>query len=616
MMIINYKRILLSVGPAAGGITLMTIWTLFKGGNMFLRGSPIFFWGLILFFILCNVLIVALVKTYRNDEAYVSILEKHENNHYISSLQRILSAIFPFFFLLLVVGIYLYKPFYLIFDSPEYTAPDYKTSKFNWLLSNLIITIFSLLLIILISAFIQKDKFKLCTTEKGEKIFVITIVVLHFILIFINKLALFTDNVTFDNVSVRMGANGIMTTGSIPEGTQNYLQTFSNNRGIILLLGVLGRIANIFSIPHRLLWILVDSIFITLAVLFVYLTIRLFCSQKIRLIVLSLTAAFLVFSPCITPLSNTGADWYTCYTDTASMPFTTISAYFFVRFFISIDKGYKNHLLVFCGSLSASIGSLFKPTAFITVIAFVLILLLTKKEPRIRKTLMHMGLVIMGICIILIPFNRIYDRYDTIKSTTPPVSTIHYLIMGMLNTGQNINENGTLVFNDQPSLDPFKDRGRWNYAESGFSKSQVLKARIQTMNIALLGFYYLKDVNNLSFTYDYSSANFSMNSANDSYYKTPFLDRWRAELLKIQIPVRAVIWNLMFWQIALWAFIVIKKRISYLSFECFLSTAMLGIFAYLTFFESGDRYPMQFWPIFLIISSLGFMRLKVLKGKT
>jgi len=549
-----------------------------------------------------------------NEKLKVSVDINFDNDSVTSvfyKIRQFIGIIFPFLFLFLLFGIYIYKPLYLIFDSPEYTAPSVTTDKITWLQINFIITILSVCLMFIVHI-IHKDKITIVIIEKTEKIIVNGIIFLFFIFIFINKLSLFSDIASYDNAFIRAGAYGLMNNGVIPENVQNYLSYSSNNRGIVLLLGLLGKFANNLMIPYRLLWIFIDSIFITLAVLFVYLTVKLFCNRQISFITLIITAVFLVFSACTTPLANTGGDWYTCYTDSSSMPFTTISFYCFARFIEKKDNNRIKTIFVLLGSISSAIGSLFKPTALITVIAFVLILLLKGKDAiKNQNLLKNIVFVILGLCLVLLPFEKIYDCFETIDAK-PTASMAHMLILGMLNTGQNINENGVMVFNDPPSLNPFKDRGRWNFAEAGFPVNQVIKERLKSMNIALLGFYYLKDVYNLSFSYGFHSKEFSKANSPESFYTTPFLRKWKSDILLIQIPIRAILWNVIFWQIGIWAYFLLKNKIKLSSIEIFLNLTMFGIFLYLTLFESGDRYVMQFWPIFLIISSLGIKRLQKL----
>ena len=169
------------------------------------------------------------------------------------------------------------QPFdFEINDFPEYTTPDIATDKPRWLYENFIITILSVLLLLLIVYTIHKRKFAITIGKEAEKILISSVVFCFFIFIFVNKLSLFSDIVSYDNISVRAGAYGIMNNGVIPKSIQNYLLEGRNNRSIVLLLGLLGRTANDFLIPYRLLWIFIDSIFITLAVLFVYLTIKLY----------------------------------------------------------------------------------------------------------------------------------------------------------------------------------------------------------------------------------------------------------------------------------------------------------------------------------------------------
>jgi len=556
-------------------------------------------------------LIFVLKKPDNIEKAFAGVILKSDGVTSVTcQIRRFIGMIFPILFLLLIFGIYIYKPFYLLFYSPEYTAPGIVTDKSKWFLENFIITVLSVCLMLFLVHIINRGKIAANISDKKEKIIVNGIILLFFILIFINKLSLFSDIVTYDNNFVRSGAYSIMTIGAIPEGVQGQLLYSTNNRGIILWLGLLGRISNDLLIPYRLLWIFIDSVFITLAVLFVYLTIKLFCKSQISLIVLVLSAIFLVFSACVTPLANTGGDWYTCYTDSSSMPFTTISIYCFTRFFAKNGNGRRNAILVLLGSISSAVGYLFKPTALISIIAYVSILLLCSRVNaiKIRNLLKNVAFIVLGLCFIIYPFEKVYDHFETIDGTPAANLMAHYLVTGMLNTNQNINKNGVMVFDEpQLSLDPFKDRGRWNYAEAGFPVKQVLRERIKTMNIALLGFYYLKDVNNLSFTYGFHSSAYSMGNSPVSYYRTPFLEKWKAGLLKIQTPIRATIWNVMFWLIGIWAFYLLKNKISLSPTESFLSLTMLGVFAYLTLFESGDRYVMQFWPVFLIVSSLGLM---------
>ena len=551
----------------------------------------------------------------RLDNRSNGIIENGSNDLISNPILGFIGKIFPFLFILVFLGIYIYKPLYLIFAFPEYTHPGNSTDKFEWLIAQIVITSISICFMVVSGSVILNEKTDI-KNRKIEIIFVSSLILSVFVIIFINELSLFTDIVTFDNAYVRGGAYGMIEKGAISDNIQMYLSQWTNNRGIVLFLGFLGYIAKIINIPYRVLWILMDSLMITSSILFVYLTVKMFCNRRLSLILLILSSGFLVFSSCVTPLTNTGGDWYMLYTDSTSMFFTTISTYFFVRFFLENKNDQKRYLLLSFGSIASAMGAVFKPTALIILLAFFPVLLLNrmskaKIKEHLKSVLKHMTLVVLSVCLIITSFEIVYDHFETI--TDPQRSTgllSHMFILGMLNTGQNINHDGVMVIDDPPSLNPFQDRGRWNYAESEFPKAEVIKERIKQQNIALVGFYYLKDVNNLSFTYEPSVKELLVSYHPESYYKTPFLEEWKTVLLDNQIFVRAVLWNIILFGIGIWAYIILKKKTKFFPLELFLSIAMLGVFIYLTFFESGDRYVMQFWPLFLVVSGLGFMRLE------
>jgi len=605
LQIPNDRIVLLRFDLASGNNTSMVIDSVtFSHTRILNRRSAIAsFFCTAMLLLLFNIAFVVLWKSYYTDKSLsYYAFGINENIYPKTPMRSILSKLFPIVFLLLIFGIYIYKPFWLIFDNPE-QIPD----KSDWLLANFIITVLSVCLILFIVRIIRKGIFGINVNEKTEKIIATLIVLSFFVLIFISKLSLFTDHASFDNSIVRVGMYGLMNDGIIPEHVQGYLLFGRNNRSTVLLYGLLGHIAKDLLIPYRLLWILVDSVFVTLAVIFAHLTVKLFCNRQVSFVSLVLTSAFLVFSACVTPLTNTYGDWYSIYTDSGSMPFTTMSVYFFAKFLTEKSKTRKQNILVLLGSISSAVGSLFKPTALITIIAFALILLINKAEgqKKVQQLMKNYILLVLGLCLVMIPYEKIYDHFKTIDAK-PTASMSHMLVLGTLNTMQNINENGIMVLNDPPSLNPFIDRGRWNYAEAGFPIEQVLTERVKTMNVALLGFYYLKNVHNLSFTFRFGMGEFSRKNSPESYYKTPFLQLFRLATLKIQIPTRAILWNVMFWAIGIWTYFVLKRKVYLSPLELFLGLSMLGVIGYLTLFESGDRYVMQFWPLFFIVSSLGF----------
>ncbi|MDR1002411.1 MAG: glycosyltransferase family 39 protein [Oscillospiraceae bacterium] len=530
-------------------------------------------------------------------------------------LLKFAGKIFPVAFLLIIAGIYLYKPLYMMFGSPEYTSPHIPTEKASWLLSQLVVTMISVGLLML-AVWLVTHRKAATLSARAEKITAISVLSFFFILVFLGELSLYTDIPSYDNQMVREGALSIMNYESISDEVKEYIWFWPNNRGITVVLGFLGRIAGFVGVPYRLLWIAVDSSFITLSVLFAYMTVKLFCSRSVSTVILVLISSFLLFSACSTPLANSGQDWYMLYTDSFSMPFSTIAVYCFARFFLNSDRGYKRLLLTLGGCAAVGISSFFKPTPFIILIAYVAVLLLHTEKRKLKEhalfVLKNAAVLVLALLITVLPFEQAYSQFEMEDSPGKQKGTYmmaHMLILGMLNRGQDINHNGVMVFDDPISINPFQDRGRWNYAESGFFTEDVLIARLRQQHIGMLSFYYLKDVQNLSLTYEPNVQNKLIAEQPESYYKTPFLSSWKNALAKAQLPTRAVLWNVTFFLIGIGAYLVMKRKIKLSSAEVFLNVGMTGVLAYMTIFESGDRYAMQFWPLFLIMAGVGLMRI-------
>lgn len=63
---------------------------------------------------------------------------------------RLLGKIFPALFLLVAIGIYIYKPLYLVFFNPEKLTIYGNTNRLAWFMDGAIITFFSLAILGLI----------------------------------------------------------------------------------------------------------------------------------------------------------------------------------------------------------------------------------------------------------------------------------------------------------------------------------------------------------------------------------------------------------------------------------------------------------------------------------
>lgn len=281
------------------------------------------------------------------------------------------------------------------------------------------------------------------------------------------------------------------------------------------------------------------------------------------------------------------------YTDTIAMTTMAAALYFFIRFM----RKQKLHHLAISGAICA-LGTVFKPTVAIFVIAAVIILLLSKRSvlKRAITLLLAFAIVFTGLTIPINNSGLISDElYDTYKY--PPQ---HWVMMALSGSGGFNNEADSFTTNagnyEQKQENINKEIVRI-LQEKGFlgTMHHLLFTKVAAMwDSGTLGLYA---------------------RVQDSQYDNPI--RW-AITTPLPSSVIAAISQGIYAAILLLSLVCAIKKRKNILFQTLLLT-LFGAFMFFMIWEAEGRYMLQIMPIFFILAAIGakpaFERIAAIKNK-
>ncbi|OZG61726.1 hypothetical protein BMYO_0240 [Bifidobacterium myosotis] len=426
--------------------------------------------------------------------------------------------------------------------------------------------------------------------------------------------------------------NAVLTPGVF----DNYLSTYPNNAFLYL----------IEYIPTRILYLLSGPILIENKLRAV--TIIVFCMQLINIVIVDTSILFL--EKTIRPISERASryaylfmalllgcsTWIICpYTDTFSLPLSIWMISLMVKVFnkskerhidawrIKEIVGFVAHFLLI--GVSTSLAYAMKPSSVIPLIAFVIVWfvlclgksILTKFIPSILAIIIGFGIVAMPLQVA----EHTVFNYDSSRS----VPMTHYLMMGM------------------------KDHGRYNEADYRATVARPTIEEKEQYNLSVIG-QRLEDfgpIGYFSFLLKKSYYNSADGSFGDNSYLTvlngqkgtgwvavgeknpihshnivPFV--WVQDFLAdgedahqiYEIIMQAIyillVLGMLLFSVRLY---LAKAKLSDIALEAWIALSLLGGYAFLLIFEGGrTRYLLQFLPLMLFISALGWGRRSQLKS--
>ena len=345
-----------------------------------------------------------------------------------------------------------------------------------------------------------------------------------------------------------------------------------------VLLFITGSVEHLYSVA-----IVINAVLITLTVLLV-----MKCSAMLsgtRAAAFSFVLCFF-FSPLYLVMPLT-------YTDTIAMTAMAGTLYFFIRFI----RKQKLYNLALSGILCA-LGTLFKPTVAIFVIAAVIILLLSKHSvlKRVITLLLAFAIVFTGFTIPINNSGLISDElYDTYKY--PPQ---HWVMMSLSGSGGFNNEAASFTTN----------AGNYEQKQENINNEiiRIVKEK------GVFGTVYHLLFTKVAAMWDSGTLGL-YSRIQDCQSDNPI--QWAITTPLPSSLIAAVSQGIYASILLLSLMGAIKKRKNIL-FQTLL-LALFGAFVFFMLWEAEGRYMLQFMPIFFVLVAVGakptFERIAALKTK-
>lgn len=398
-------------------------------------------------------------------------------------------------------------------------------------------------------------------------------------------------NGTFDH---SVSNNGVSNVFAISKGKPvyymsndnlSYMARYSNNNGILIILSLFYRaIYLILGYIPSFSAVVLNTIFIFIAVLFTFLISKLIFKPLGSLI--TVTACFL-FMPFYTY-----TPYY--YSDSLSIPFVVISTYFIILGAkTTTEKLFKKILYFVIAGFSITVGYTIKGSLLVILIGGIVYLLLSKK-------LKHSILSCVSLILSFIIFSAVLGVWiQSLNISTPeeryeyqyPLN--HWVMMGL---------NGNGGYNDNDSS---YTKHAGNYDEKVKADNNMIKKRLKTMGISGLtehlynkiiytwgdGTYWItKHLNTLD------------KNGNKKTNISPMFNFIRGDVFYVYSNVYHMI---MLALIITSAIAEIKrKRISYMTM---INGIIFGCVIFFMIWEARSRYIYNFTPLFIISATNGLL---------
>lgn len=365
----------------------------------------------------------------------------------------------------------------------------------------------------------------------------------------------------------------------------DYYIMYENNYFIMDCLAVVYKILYLISGHHNEIFyqnisIAINSIIICFSALLYSILAKKMLGEKSALLMT------LLFFMCL-PIINYSA---ILYTDTCGLFLPPL----ILLLYNNYDKTNKKIYLFLIGVFSG-ICFLLKPTLSFTLIALILINIFSKS---FKKTIIFSFITLM--CLFL-TYNSVIFVNEKLLNVTPEVKDrykfphTHHIMM-MLNTTGGFNHNDV---NYTYSFNTYKEKKEANIA--------TIKKRLDKRGIkgTIYHLFYTKMIRT------WTNVNFA---------SSDYLNRYPHKTGKLYSFISQDGNNNKYYQIycySYWMFILIGL-ITYVIF-CFnkkeqtnitiLKTCILGLIIFLIIWECNSRYVIQFLPMFILISSIGWVNI-------
>ena len=311
-----------------------------------------------------------------------------------SQVYHFFNIIFAFLLTVILIG--------TVFDNQS----QIKNTKISLLLFSITIVLF---ILICICYLLKKTKDIVITKRRETCLFMILMILIIIVEVFCGY-NLAVSGARFDLGNIIDMVDNITNGKTIPSVLIAYYMVCPNNKFLTFILVYVYKFFNMFGITNRLLpGIAVNILFITIAIVIMYLIIRKLYSNRVALIMLG-------FVFLLTPLFLYVPIFYT---DTMSMPFIMLVLYMYLFFKEERNLRSKKGLLSFVLlNISAIIGIQIKATVGIILIAIYIDMILTSQ--KIKNSIFMILLSICMVTIVSSTSNLLVDRSQYFKEIRNP----------------------------------------------------------------------------------------------------------------------------------------------------------------------------------------------------
>ncbi|MEE1055952.1 MAG: glycosyltransferase family 39 protein [Acutalibacteraceae bacterium] len=340
------------------------------------------------------------------------------------------------------------------------------TVLFNNIFVVITTALFMLTLIFLGGRLYKSDKE---ITEKQVNVFFMIMIAVMFIvqLIFgyFLKSTPVTDWGTIDTIAKNFAENGNFENmyEGLPKGRHQYMARYPNNNGILILLSLYYRVIYLILgwVPIYAA-IVLNTIFITTSVVFTFLIAKKIFKPKGALIT---AIACFIFLPYYT---------YTAYyySDSLSIPFTTISVYLVILGAKSEkEKWGKKILYLLLAGLSTAIGYTLKGSLLVILVGAVVYFVLCNKP---KKALISCVGIIVATAVFISGINSFVNSFnftneEELYEQQYPIN--HWIMMGLKDEGDFNQDDATFT------------RNAGNYNQKKAAANKQIDKRLEEMGL-------------------------------------------------------------------------------------------------------------------------------------
>lgn len=398
----------------------------------------------------------------------------------------------------------------------------------------------------------------------------------------------------WDVTAIRLAAKDMVSDGIEPALTKHagYFSRYPNNTFLMLFTALLTKIGTFVwpSYPYRIVT-LVNVVFVWLSAYAATLcTYQITQSRRITMFSALLGTVLICFSGYIV----------IPYSDTMAMPFPILS----IACALFCKNRYTRSALV---ALFSALGSLFKPTVLIVLIAYCMlsvggwIRMHLHRQKMGREALLTVSIIALALLCVFESYALVKKRLslDTYFRADSALTMTHFLMMGANDTRDGIYSDEDVTFSS--SFPDVKTRERENLREYA--------RRLQSLGVSgtlsLLTRKHILSYNNGSFFWGGEGEFYQTANDRTDAFSVFLQELYYENLNDPKFNRLSVIQQIAWLTVLLGTVGLLFYKGANRNVVSWLSLTLLGVTLYLLLFECRSRYLLVFLPLFICLFGVG-----------